>query len=68
MIAVPLSSHAPLSIAGLRAGKHVFCEKAMAYTVDECKQMYDVWKETGQVLYIGQQRLFDKKNISGPWS
>lgn len=25
--------------------------------------MYDVWKETGQVLYIGQQRLFDKKYI-----
>lgn len=63
VIAVPLSSHAPLSIAGLRAGKHVFCEKAMAYTVDECKQMYDVWKETDKVLYIGQQRLFDKKYI-----
>lgn len=63
LIACPLHMHAPVTIAGLKAGKHVFCEKSMARTLDQCKEMYDVYKESGKVLYIGQQRLFDPKYI-----
>lgn len=63
LIACPLHQHAPITIAGLKAGKHVFCEKAMARTLDQCKEMYDTYKQTGKVLYIGQQRLFDPKYI-----
>ena len=63
IIACPLHEHAPIAISGMKAGKHVFSEKSMARTLDQCKEMYDVYKQTGQVLYIGQQRLFDKKYI-----
>ncbi len=63
LIVTPLSEHAPMSVAALQADKHVFCEKAMAHTIEQCKQMYDTWKATGKVLYIGQQRLFDPKYI-----
>lgn len=63
IIACPLHEHAPITIAGLQAGKHVFCEKSMARTIEECKAMYDTYKESGKVLYIGQQRLFDTKYI-----
>lgn len=63
LIACPLHLHAKITIDGLRAGKHVFCEKAMARTIPECKAMYDTWKESGKVLFIGQQRLFDPKYI-----
>ncbi len=63
VIATPLHMHAPVSIAGLKAGKHVFCEKSMARTVEECKEMYETFKETGKVLYIGLQRLFDPKYL-----
>lgn len=63
LIAAPLHEHAPISIAGLKAGKHVFCEKAMARTMDQCKEMYDVYKESGKVLYVGLQRLFDPKYL-----
>ncbi|MDL2221360.1 Gfo/Idh/MocA family oxidoreductase [Parabacteroides sp. OttesenSCG-928-N08] len=63
LIACPLHEHAPITIAGLKAGKHVFCEKSMARTLDQCKAMYDTYKESGKVLYIGQQRLFDPKYI-----
>lgn len=63
LIAAPLHEHAPISIAGMKAGKHVFCEKSMARTLDQCKEMYTTYKETGLVLYIGQQRLFDPKYI-----
>lgn len=63
LVATPLHEHAPISIAGLKAGKHVFCEKAMARTLDQCKEMYDTYKESGKVLYIGIQRLFDPKYL-----
>ncbi|MDD4514976.1 Gfo/Idh/MocA family oxidoreductase [Massilibacteroides sp.] len=63
LIAAPLHEHAPITIAGLKAGKHVFCEKAMARTIEQCKEMYDVYKESGKVLYIGLQRLFDPKYL-----
>lgn len=63
LISTPLHMHAPISIAGLRAGKHVFCEKSMARTLEQCREMYDTYKETGKVLYIGMQRLFDPKYL-----
>lgn len=63
LICTPLYLHAPMTINGMRAGKHVFCEKAMAHTLEACREMYDVWKQTGRVMYIGQQRLYDMKYI-----
>ncbi|MDU1892424.1 MAG: Gfo/Idh/MocA family oxidoreductase [Dysgonomonas sp.] len=63
LISTPLHMHAPISIAGLKAGKHVFCEKSMAHTLDQCKEMYETYKESGKVLYIGMQRLFDPKYL-----
>jgi len=63
LIATPLHEHAPIAIAGLQAGKHVFCEKSMARTIEQCRQMYEVYKESGKVLYIGIQRLFDPKYL-----
>ena len=30
----------------LAAGKHVFCEKAMARTLDECKAIYDTYNQS----------------------
>lgn len=63
MIAVPLYEHAQLTIDALHAGKHVFCEKSMAMTPGDCLKMYNTFKESGKVLFIGQQRLYDKKYI-----
>ena len=63
MIVTPLSGHDTMTIDALSAGKHVFCEKSMALTLDGCKKMYDIYKERDRVLYIGQQRLFDPKYV-----
>ena len=63
MIAVPLYEHARLTIDALHAGKHVFCEKSMAMTPHDCLEMYNTFKKSGKVLFIGQQRLYDKKYI-----
>jgi len=63
LIATPLNMHAPITVDALLAGKHVFCEKSMALTPDDCLAMYKTYKASGKVLYIGQQRLFDPKYI-----
>ncbi|MBQ4637991.1 MAG: Gfo/Idh/MocA family oxidoreductase [Clostridia bacterium] len=55
--------HAPISIAAMRAGKHVMCEKPMAKTYQEALEMCKVAKETGKKLTIGYQTRFDKENL-----
>ena len=59
VIATPLAHHDYITIDALQAGYHVFCEKAMARTLDGCKAMVDAHLATGRVLQIGHQRLFD---------
>lgn len=57
-ICVPNEFHAKISIAALKAGKDVLCEKPMAVTLEECRQMAEAAEKTGQCLMIGQnQRL-----------
>ena len=63
VIATPLDRHFGMVMDALDAGKHVYCEKAMAYTIEQCYQMYRKREETGLVLFIGQQRLFDPKYL-----
>ncbi|MDD4158231.1 MAG: Gfo/Idh/MocA family oxidoreductase [Proteiniphilum sp.] len=65
VIATPLNWHAPMVIDALSAGKHVFCEKSMALTMDQCKAIYDASRKTDKVLYFCMQRLFDEKYIKG---
>ena len=63
IITTPLHLHAPITLDALAAGKHVFCEKAMAYSPEQCQAMYRSWKQGDRVLMIGQQRLYDPKYI-----
>src|SRR3954449_7173290 len=66
VIALPLWLHAPIAIKAMKAGKHVFCEKLMAHSVQECKDMCRVARETNKLLAIGHQRhysvLYDNAN------
>ncbi|MDR0700554.1 MAG: Gfo/Idh/MocA family oxidoreductase [Tannerella sp.] len=63
LIVTPLNEHEQMTIDSFSVGKHVFCEKSMALTLDGCCRIYDAYKSSGKVLYIGQQRLFDPKYI-----
>ena len=65
IISSPLNWHAPIVLDALAAGKHVFCEKAMARTLDECKAIYDTYNQSEKVLYFCMQRMYDEKYIKG---
>lgn len=58
LIALPLHLHAPASIEAMEKGKHVLCEKLMAKTVRDCKQMVRTSRKTGKLLAIGHQRHY----------
>ena len=59
VIATPPHEHARMSIDALKSGKHVFCEKAMSIIPKECLEMVQVQRDTGKILQIGFQRLFN---------
>lgn len=52
-VVLPPSMHAEYSIRAAKAGKHVWCEKPMAMTVDECQSMIDACKKNKVTLSIG---------------
>ena len=57
-VLTPNSSHAPIAIAAMKAGKHVMCEKPMAKTFAEAQEMVKTAKETGKILTIGYQNRY----------
>lgn len=64
IIATPLHEHAQMAIDALRSGIHVLCEKTMAYSVDECIDMYQAHREAEKHLLIGFQRRFSVKYLA----
>ncbi|MBP2100440.1 Gfo/Idh/MocA family protein [Enterococcus rivorum] len=57
-VCTPNNSHAELSIAAMEADCHVMCEKPMAKTSAEAKQMIEASEKTGKKLTIGYQNRF----------
>jgi predicted dehydrogenase len=52
------ASHARLAAEALRAGKHVFCEKPLALSVDEPRLVSKAIAESDGVLAVGFNRRF----------
>ena len=55
-IAVPDHWHALIAIAAMRAGKHVYLEKPVAYTVEEGRALVDTVRRYGAVYQQGTQQ------------
>ncbi len=47
-----MQAHHAVTLAALASGKHVFCEKPMAETVEQCREMVDAAGKAGRLLAI----------------
>jgi glucose-fructose oxidoreductase len=63
-IALPNSMHAEYAIRAARAGVHVLCEKPMAVTVDECRQMIAACRKAQVKLMIAYRLHFETLNLA----
>jgi myo-inositol 2-dehydrogenase/D-chiro-inositol 1-dehydrogenase/scyllo-inositol 2-dehydrogenase (NAD+) len=60
VVVTPTQFHREIVTAAAQAHKHVFCEKPMASTVEECDEMIEACRENGVKLQLGFMRRFDR--------
>lgn len=63
-ICTPNRTHSDISVRAMRAGKHVMCEKPMAFSSEEVDAMLDAARETGKKLTIGHQNRFRQDTLA----
>lgn len=54
-VSTPDHMHAPISLAAMALGKHVYCQKPLTHTVFEARAMTNAAKKTGVVTQMGNQ-------------
>ena len=59
----PNFTHKDIAVAAARAGKHVYCEKAMANSVPDCWAMVRACEAAGVRLMVGH-----KRRLRPPWA
>lgn len=58
LITAPARSHSDLVCRAAAAGKHIFCEKPMAVTLDEADRAITAAEDAGVILQVGFNRRF----------
>jgi len=59
IVATADAFHVPASVAALRAGKHVLCEKPVGVSVEEVEALKEEVEKSGRVLQVGHMKRFD---------
>lgn len=57
-VATPNKFHVGPTVAALKAGKHVLCEKPLGMNADECRLMCRAAEDSGKILQVGLQSRF----------
>tara|TARA_R110000765_G_scaffold27026_5_gene65995 strand:+ start:4232 stop:5623 length:1392 start_codon:yes stop_codon:yes gene_type:complete len=57
LIATPDHWHQTITVAALKAGKHVYCEKPMVQNFNEGQEIIKAQKSSGKVCQIGSQGM-----------
>jgi predicted dehydrogenase len=61
LVATPLSTHREHMVASLDRGHHIYGEKAMGFTVDDCDAIVDAARRNGRWFQVGLQYRY------APW-
>lgn len=56
VIASPNAMHADMVVAAAKARKHIYCEKPMAITLEDCRRVRDAVEKAGVQYLIGYHR------------
>ncbi|KAJ3818622.1 hypothetical protein F5878DRAFT_728729 [Lentinula raphanica] len=64
LIGTPNDTHYALVKAALQAGKHVLVDKPVTPSVQEAKELSELSKRTGKVLYAFQNRRWDQDYLA----
>jgi len=68
IIATPDHTHAPITMACLQAGKHVYCQKPLTHTVAEARAIADAAKKYNVVTQMGNQgHSFESMRLLKEW-
>ena len=59
VVSTPDHTHAVISIAAMRRGKYVYCEKPLARTIGEVRQMRKVFAETHVATQMGNHGTYE---------
>jgi predicted dehydrogenase len=62
-IATPNSTHPEFTRRAAEAGKHILCEKPLANTVDECRQMIEICRKNHVKLMTAYRKCFEPSAI-----
>ncbi len=57
----PIPDHGWMSIAALKAGKHVMCTVPMATTVDECRTICELVQKTGLTYMMAETVVYSRE-------
>ncbi len=67
VIATPLVTHFPITMDCLDAGKYVFCQKTLCYTIDDARKIVEKCHATGKFCQVGHQRRYNPKYNVALW-
>src|SRR5215475_11041180 len=59
----PIPDHAPQSIAALKAGKHVACTVPMGTSVEECRQIVELQRNSGKVYTMMETVVYSREYL-----
>lgn len=57
VIATPDHWHKTMVVEALNAGKDVYCEKPLTFTIDDGNEIFAAVKKTGRILQVGSQGM-----------
>jgi len=57
VVSIPDHMHAPVSLAAMELGKHVYCEKPLTWGIDEARRMASLAREKKLATQMGTQGM-----------
>jgi predicted dehydrogenase len=65
LVSIPDHMHAPVSLAALRLGKHVYCEKPLTWSIEEARLMAQAAREAKVATQMGTQGMAGDSSRAG---